>query len=272
LKIIEEETNNANEEDFFLSKLYDCDAAIKICLPTDTSLCGESFVIVADSNFIEYFWNGEPGCNELKIDSTGIYTIETIDEHFCISRDTIIVQLNKPPELNLGEPVTVTQGETVTLYATDGMKEYLWSDNSTLSFLNVNTSNKKPGEHIYWVEVVDENECVSEDEVLIEVVENKMMETDEFGNNAGQELIVSIFPNPAKDNITLYIENSDPDHNVKIIITSVKGEKMLQHTYSKNNRFFKEEISLNTLNSGDYNLVVINGNIRRTIKFIKLVN
>ena len=272
LKIIEEETKNAREEDFFLSKLYDCDAAIKICLPADTSLCGESFLIVADSNFIEYLWNGKPGSNELKIDSTGIYTIEAIDEHHCISRDTIFVQLNTPPLVDLGGPYILSRGETITLYALDGMKEYLWSDNSTLSFLNVNTAQKEPGEYLYWVEVADENECISADEVLIEVVENKILATDGLDNNAERELIVSVFPNPAKDYITLQIENLDPIHNAEVIITSIKGEKILIQTYSTNNRFLKEEICLNGLNSGDYNLLVINGNIRISVKFIKVDN
>ena len=272
LKIIEEGTNNAIEEDFFLSKLYDCDEAIKICLPADTSLCGESFVIVADSNFIEYLWNGRPGSNELKIDSTGIYTIEAINEHHCISRDTIFVQLNQPPFIDFGGPYILTQGETITLYALNGMKEYLWSDNSTLSFLDVNTEQKNPGEYLYWVEVTDENECVSADEVLITVVENKILATDGLDNNAERKLIVSVFPNPAKDYITLQIENLDPVHNAEVIINSIKGEKILKQTYSKNNRFLKEEICLNGLNSGDYNLLVINGNIRISLKFIKVDN
>jgi hypothetical protein len=172
----------------------------------------------------------------------------------------------------LGGPYILSRGETITLYALDGMKEYLWSDNSTLSFLNVNTAQKEPGEYLYWVEVADENECISADEVLIEVVENKILATDGLDNNAERELIVSVFPNPAKDYITLQIENLDPIHNAEVIITSIKGEKILKQTYSTNNRFLKEEICLNGLNSGDYNLLVINGNIRISVKFIKVDN
>ena len=260
LKIIEEETKNAREEDFFLSKLYDCDAAIKISLPADTSLCGESFLIVADSNFIEYLWNDFPGSNEFTVDSSGVYSLEARDSHKCISRDTIIVQLNKPPELNLGEPITVTQGEIVTLYATDGMKEYLWSDNSTLSFLNVQTAQKEPGEYLYWVEVVDENECVSADEVLIEVVENKMLTTDEFDNNAGQELKISVFPNPVKDNMIVSLQNLIEQNEILFHFYNTHGKRIFAiNTFSidKNQKML---IPVDHIETGIYILQISHNN------------
>ena len=272
LKIIEEETKNAREEDFFLSKLYDCDAATKICLPADTSLCGESFLIVADSNFIEYLWNGKPGCNKLKIDSTGIYTIEAIDEHHCISRDTIFVQLNNLPLVDLGGPYILTRGETITLYAPDGMKEYLWSDNSTLSFLDVNTAQKNPGEYLYWVEVADENQCVAMDKVLIKVVDNKLMQSGNLINETDHNLTINVFPNPVKDNLNLLINNLNPDSDIKLQISTTEGLIVMEKILSNEINDYKAMIQLNlkNLNTGIYYIHIHCGNLYRVFKVVKI--
>jgi hypothetical protein len=270
LKIIEEETKNAKEEDFFLSKLYDCDAAIKICLPADTSLCGESFIIVADSNFMEYSWNGRPGSNELKIDSTGIYTIEAIDKHHCISRDTIFVQLNNPPLVDLGGPYILTWGETITLYALDGMKEYLWSDNSTLSFLDINTAQKDPGEYLYWVEVTDENECVSADEVLIEVVENKILVSDALDNENIQKLEVYVYPNPAHEQISIRFENLKQNDKIELQIISVTGGVVLWKKVENLHTTDEIVLRLDNILPGTYILIVNNPDFIKRFNIVLL--
>jgi len=64
----------------------------------------------------------------------------------------------------------------------------------------------------------------------------------------------------------------NPAKNIKVYISSQKGEKILQNNYSTNDRFLKKKIKLNSINSGEYNLVVMNGDLKRTIKLIKLAN
>nr|NQU89971.1 T9SS type A sorting domain-containing protein [Bacteroidota bacterium] len=259
LKIIEKRAKNAREEDFFLSKIFDCDATKKIQLPADTALCGEKFTLVADTDFEEYIWNGEPGSSQFYINSTGIYTVEAIDSHGCVSRDTIYVRLNDPPDVDLGDTIRVQQGEIVTLVAPAGMKEYLWSDGSTLPFLDVNTATKEPGNYHYRVEVVDENGCVVEDKVVIEVVGTKMALSTNIMNITQQDFSVSIFPNPVKENLEIYLKNINIESEIIIQMYTIDGVQVLDHKTQSSTRSNSLKFNMNLFDAGSYELRILNG-------------
>ncbi|PIQ29560.1 MAG: hypothetical protein COW63_12475, partial [Bacteroidetes bacterium CG18_big_fil_WC_8_21_14_2_50_41_14] len=54
---LKDSTSNASDEDYFLAQLYDCSFSTPIQLPSDTSICGDFFVIQADTGYSEYNWN-----------------------------------------------------------------------------------------------------------------------------------------------------------------------------------------------------------------------
>lgn len=260
LKVFENESKPSDSEEFFLTKLYDCDESKKIELPGDTTLCAEKYIITVENDFDQYFWNGKAGSYEFQIDSTGLYTIEVIDSHHCFSRDTIFVQLNTPPEVELGDTITVQQGEIVSLNAPFGMKEYLWSDNSTFYFLDVNTEKMAPGYYFYWIEVSDDNECISTSEVIIEVVDSEMILNAGLNKNNGQGLIVNVSPNPIKDIMTIYIENIDLNSEVEAYLYTIKGVRVLTHKSQCATKNEELNLQVGSFKTGSYTLKIINGN------------
>ncbi len=271
LKFLDKETTEAVDNDFFISRLYDCEESPKVQLPADTTLCGTELTLNAGSGFEQYFWNQEPGTEQYIVDTCGIYVIEAIDEFGCVSMDTIIVQLNQLPEVYLGDTITVQQGEIVSLIAPSGMKEYLWSDGSSLSFLDINTSNIKPGEYIYWVQVTDENKCVSADEVLIKVIYNTLSMSIEIKDIVGQDLKANISPNPAKDIIVLHLENIDINSEIEILLYTNEGVRVMNYKTRGFTKDINISLQVGSFETGSYTIRISNGT-GIIIKNIVLVN
>jgi hypothetical protein len=261
IKLLGNASTSHESEDFFVSRLYECGTTNKVLLPSDTTVVATKFLLSVADDFERYFWNGLPGSNELWVDTTGVYTIETIDKHQCISRDTICVQLNKPPEIDLGGPYSLVQGETITLKAPEGMKEYLWNDHSTQPFIDINTSNLDPGDYSYWVEVKDENGGISHGETLVEVVEDKGSLSGNFKDTPEQSLIVNLFPNPVKDKLFLNLSGLDVNNKLILELYTQGGILLKQEKHDVDERFLWKEIKISPLPSGTYFILIRNGDM-----------
>jgi hypothetical protein len=259
IKLLGNASTSHESEDFFVSRLYECGTTNKVLLPSDTTVVATKFLLSVADDFERYFWNGLPGSNELWVDTTGVYTIETIDKHQCISKDTIFVQLNKPPEIDLGGPYSLVQGETITLMAPEGMKEYLWNDHSTQSFIDINTSNLYPGDYSYWVKVKDENGCISHGEAIVEVVEDKGSLSGDFQDTTEQSLKVNLFPNPAKDKLFLNLSGLDVSSKLILELYTQGGILLKMEELDFNERFLRKEIKISSIPSGTYVLKIRNG-------------
>ncbi|MCD4731916.1 MAG: T9SS type A sorting domain-containing protein, partial [Bacteroidales bacterium] len=146
-----------------------------------------------------------------------------------------------------------------------------WSDNSTLSFLDINTSNIKPGEYIYWVEVTDENECVSADEVLIEVIGGEMILNDGLDNSTGQELIVNVSPNPARDIIIIHLENIDINSEIEIYLYTNEGVQVMDYKTRGFTKDINIGLQVGSFETGSYTIKISNGT-GIIIKNIVLIN
>ena len=159
---------NNIEDDYFVSRLFDCSELPNVKLLADTTLCANSYIISVDSGYLEYYWNGYKGSNNYQIDTSGYYAIEVIDEKKCRFSDTVLVVLNNPPDINIGDDIVIMPGETIRLNIdNNNVKEYFWSDNSNLNFLDVNTLEMPPGKYLYSVEVKDYNSCSGKDDIML---------------------------------------------------------------------------------------------------------
>lgn len=100
----DKKVNNPNDkvtkEDFFIAKWHDCSASPKVDLAGDTTICGqEEFLLVVDSSFAEYYWNGQAGGNTLVINSPGLYQLIAKDVYGCVSQDSLRIEFIEPLEL-----------------------------------------------------------------------------------------------------------------------------------------------------------------------------
>ena len=255
-KALEDTTINADGEDYFLTQLYDCEFSKPINLPADTALCAKEYSIIADSGYISYIWNKSPGKMIKSIDSTNRYYLVVKDQYNCISMDSIRVELNDDPIVNLGSDRVIYQGDIIHLVAHPNMESYQWSDNSNLSFLEINTQNLKQGEYHYSVTVTDTNFCKGKGEIKL-----KILAMDDSLEEAETELSLNIYPNPAKEYCRLQLQNVDQDKDLNIACYTLKGIPLWElapQVFASN---MELELNIRDLAPGTYILIIKNGTV-----------
>lgn len=242
---------SGNEEDFFLTKLYDCEHSSKIKLPEDTAICEKEYEITvkSDSNYVDYYWNGQPGNEKLLIDSSGTYHLKASDRFGCISKDSIHVKISAPPFLELGNNITVKQGEEVIFEPMVKEKvKYSWSNDTTSKNLKVKTQSLTPGIHRYSLTVENEYGCENNDEIDLKV------KSSEF-----KELEVEVYPNPVRDKVNLNIINLNTNENLRIKIATSDGKTYWETNNIVQSTVYNDIINVNSYSSGTYYLIIKNG-------------
>ncbi|PLX16235.1 MAG: hypothetical protein C0597_08140, partial [Marinilabiliales bacterium] len=178
-----------------------------INLGADMGICvGQSTNLNAGSSFTTYEWNTAETTQTISVNTYGSYSVTVTDSNSCENSDEIVVTVNSLPVVDLGSDQGITTNESITLDAGNGFISYLWNDESTSQALTVSGSIAGVGTHSYSVLVTNDKGCEGTDTVIVNVTSNTGI------NNFGEE-ILSIYPNPVKEN--LYIHFS-PEFNQKI--------------------------------------------------------
>ncbi len=254
-KALEKNAKSADKQDYYISKLFDCDYGRKMSLLADTSVCGDGFEIIADSGFASYLWNEQYGTYRKYTDTTGLFHLTVVDDHNCISKDSIQVQVNKVPHVNLGDSLIAKQGEVIFLYANEDMKEYKWSDHSELSFLVVNTEDIEPGIKTYSVKVTDKNNCKNEDDIDVHIINDELNEICEIDH----EFALNVTPNPAHNECKIIVKGIDPLNSLQYTICSVSGSIVFSREIVTVDSIYQKSINVSTYNPGTYFIRVTNG-------------
>ena len=132
-------------------------------LGPDTSLCeGSSLTLSTISNpFTSYLWSDGSTGNSMMVSSTGSYWVN-LSNTCGTATDTINVNFNSIPVVNLGLDTSILVGDTIILNAGNIGASYLWQDGNT----NQTYTVLDPG--TYWV-MVTSNQCSASDSILIEL-------------------------------------------------------------------------------------------------------
>lgn len=122
-----------------------------VSLGQDTSLCeGDQLLLDASFNNASYIWQDGSSDSVFTVNDSGMYWVNV--SNFCgIDNDTILVSYINYPNINLGADTTLCIGLSLMLDAYFLNSSYLWQDNSSSSFFDVE------GDGIYSVTV--SNEC-----------------------------------------------------------------------------------------------------------------
>jgi gliding motility-associated-like protein len=129
-------------------------------LGADTTLCqGETLTLDANTSNATYLWQDNSTNPTLNVTQQGTYWVEVTNSCGTTS-DTINVNYNPTPTINVGNDTTLCQGDTLTLDANTSNATYLWQDNSTNPAFNVIQ------QETYWVEVTVNN-CSTTDTINI---------------------------------------------------------------------------------------------------------
>lgn len=131
-----------------------------INLGNDTTLCqGQTLVLDATTVGGSYAWQDNSTSATFNVSQQGIYWVE-VTVNNCTTTDSIIVNFDPAPVVDLGNDTSLCQGESLALDATAMNATYLWQDNSTNPTFNVVQQGT------YWVEVTSNN-CATTDSIIV---------------------------------------------------------------------------------------------------------
>ena len=120
-------------------------------LGNDTTICqGQTLTLDAFIPNAAYLWQDNSINSIFDVSQPGTYWVQ-ITNNCGVASDTINVSYSQFPVVDLGNNLTLCEGETLTLDATTSNATYLWQDNSTQPILDVTELG------IYWVEVTVAN-------------------------------------------------------------------------------------------------------------------
>ena len=136
---------------------------LSLDLGADITLCdGETISLYPALPNAVYVWQDSSVNEYLDIMEQGVYWVEATDGCEIVS-DTITVNYNPLPVVDVGRDTVLCEGSEFTLDVTTSNAIYLWKDNSTSPTLVV----KQPGN--YWVDVTVDN-CTERDSIYISYI------------------------------------------------------------------------------------------------------
>ena len=133
-------------------------------LGNDTTLCdGETLLLDAtDPSVVAYLWQDNTVNPTLTVSTPGgTYWVIVTDGNGCMGYDSIVVNYNPLPIVNLGNDTTLCDGETLFLDVTQPGGTYLWNDGLAVPTRTVAT----PG-GLYWVDVTLLG-CTTRDTIVV---------------------------------------------------------------------------------------------------------
>lgn len=113
--------------------VYLDDISPEVSLGNDTILCEmDTLLLNAGSGFASYSWNTATLTDTTaEVYTTGTYAVTVTDNNGCTTIDSIYVQFNPLPIVDLGNDTTLCASETTTLDAGNTGANYLWNTSET---------------------------------------------------------------------------------------------------------------------------------------------
>jgi len=131
-------------------------------LGPDQSICnGDSVTLNAGNPGDTYLWSTGANTQTINVSTPGTYSV-IVSNGTCTGTDTIIVNSNVKPIVNLGPDITLCNGMDTALNAGNAGMTYLWSNGETSQRIVISSSGT------YWVQVVN-NGCVGSDTANVKI-------------------------------------------------------------------------------------------------------
>lgn len=229
--------------------------------PTAEICIGDDITFDAGVGFSSYKWSNSATTQTITISTAGTYSVTVTDEYTCSSNASIDLTVNSLPEINLGEDVSITTSESVTLDAGTGFASYEWNNSTTNQTLVVNGASVGAGEFEYYVIVTDANTCSNSDTVIVTVNVPEGINTLEMTN------LVDIFPVPAKNYINLnFIENQK--ENIIIELIDITGSLIYKNQIDKIHANEMYQIDVTENSNGIYYIKIYNNSFSSIKKIV----
>lgn len=159
-------------------------------LGNDISLCsGDSVTLSVSNQFPTVLWMNNSSAPILHVSNTGVYSVKASQDGICYQFDTVRVQVNALPVINLPHDSVLCTPDSIILNAGAGFTNYLWQNGSSQSTFSVKDTGR------YWVMVRDVNNCKNADTVTIKKLLQKPVAFANVHDTAicyGEKIILSL--------------------------------------------------------------------------------
>lgn len=137
---------------------------LNLALGNDTTLCeGDSLLLGAGSTGVNFSWNTGETTATIQVKNSGTYFVAIDNGQGCTAVDTIAVNFDALPQVNLGVDTNFCQAVNMTLDAENPGLNYLWNTNATTQSINITSAGT------YFVDVSSNAGCAARDSILVTV-------------------------------------------------------------------------------------------------------
>lgn len=170
------------------------------------------------------------------------------------SSNYLLIYVNPKPLISVTSDTTLCANQSIVITPGQGFASYLWSNNSNLSSLTIDSAGIGLGSHLFAVTVTDNNGCMASDQAIIN------FETCTSVEDAISKSLITIYPNPTNGRINIEINNVFETTQIEIfnsISQLVISESAVKSIDGKITKSF----DLSNLNKGIYFLKVKNSKL-----------
>ncbi len=133
-------------------------------LGQDTTVClGESIILDAGNSGFNYEWSTIESSKFLTVNQTGDYGVRVYGGG-CEDFDTIKVNVQSLPVVDLGKDTSICAGDILTLDAGNPSLAHVWSNSKIIQSIEVGNTGA------YHVRVTDANGCIGSDTISVTVL------------------------------------------------------------------------------------------------------
>lgn len=202
---------------------------------SDMLVCAESaIVLTATGDSAQYTWtNGVlDGVSFVPTADSAFYSVTAMDANNCSNSDSILVELQALPVVDLGSDTLVcSYNLPIDLLAVGTGTSFMWNTGASSAQISVNSAG------IYWVTNTDSLGCEASDSIIVTV--SPCLSLSE------NEIDFEIYPNPNNGKFTVNFENYVPS---KLIVFTLSGEVV----FEKNVENSEMVLNLEGLSKGIY--------------------
>lgn len=166
--------------------------------------------------------------------------------------DSFLISIYQSPSLDLGSDTSVCLGDNMIIPGGTNFSSYNWSDGSTGQYLTFNSNSYGLGNHLVYLDVMDNNNCYGTDTL------NVMVDDCSFINEMDLSPI-SLYPNPSKDKIIVAIDNYTGP--VKLSVFDLRSKLLFTSRTTS--------LDLSSLSKGTYVLLITYGAVSKTKLLVK---
>jgi len=248
---------NANAEDIFFAKFFDCDNADKLHIGKDTTFCG-SVTLEGNAGFKKYVWNTGQKTSRITVNQTNDYKLSAIDRHKCpVASNLVHIIVNEKPYVFLGNDIYTAGSENFVLSGGD-FAGYSWSRGDTTKTIEVNSNNLNVGINSFSLTAKNGLGCKAVDEINIVVesplysvgnpnylqitnIAGKTSSNKQTEHNLGSLSNVlsmpegSVYPNPSTGKFSVKIGGLFETIDVDVYVTDEKGQTVFNKRYLNRN-------------------------------------